>query len=105
MKKPLQGLLIAGEELRDLTLSGKKQITIREGHRSYDLGPILIGCHLLNWATKKEVVSVTHTILEAVSINDLRDDGFNDCFEALESLQRWYPNLTLASEVTVIRWR
>lgn len=105
MKRALQGILIAGEEMRDATLAGRKCITIREGHRDYTLGPVLLGCHILNWATMGEIIEVRHTILERVSRDELKDDGFLNWTDAILGLKKFYPNIDLDSDVTVIRWK
>ena len=106
MKKPLQAILIAGEQMRDDTLSGKKKITIREGHRDYEKGPVLLGCHILNWAKMAEITSVKHTILRDISEKDLIDDfGSPSHFMASKTLSQWYPNINLDSAVTVVRWK
>jgi len=104
MKRALQGLLIAGEEARDEVKNGSRKVTIREGHRDHTLGPVLIGCHLLDWAVKAEIISVTHTYLGNVSQQDLEDDGYKNVDEAIEDLSQWYPDIGLESPVTVLRW-
>jgi len=106
MKKPLQAILIASEQMRNDTKSGKKKITIREGHRSYENGPVLIGCHILDWAVMREIVSVIHTTLGKVDKKDLMDDyGSDSCENAIKILSQWYPKINADSEVTVIRWK
>ncbi len=104
MKRSLQAILIAGEEMRDEVLSGKKVITIREGHRDYMHGPVLIGCHLLNWATMKEIVAVDHTTLGEVTKEIYQQDGFETKSELLEGLSKFYPNINWDSAVTIVGW-
>ena len=103
-KKPLQAILIAGERQKNLVEQKQKKITIREGLRDYELGIAILCCHILNWATKVEITSVTHTKFSEVSLDDLELDGFNNHEEGLESLKRYYPNFNLNSEVTIIKW-
>ena len=105
MKRALQGLLIAGETMRDAVLNDTKKITIREGHRDYTPGPVLIGCHLLNWATIRIIISVRHTTLIRLHPKDWIADGCNSQEELLQMLRQFYPDLNLDSEVTVIEWR
>ena len=102
--RALQGILIAGEQGRDDVLSGKKQITIRQGYRDYSNGPTLIGCHILNWATLKQITSVHYALFKNITLKELQDDGFQNHDEALDRLHRWYPDLTIDSEMTIIRW-
>ena len=104
MKRALQAILIAGEEMKNDVLSGKKRITIREGHRDYTEGPVLIGCHLLDWATMKYIKSVKHKKLFQVSPREYREDGFDTKAEMLMGLSKFYPKINWESEVTVIEW-
>ena len=104
MKRALQAILIAGEKMRDDVFSGRKEITVREGHRDYTLGPVLIGCYELNWATMRQIVAVQHTYLGTVSKEDLQADGFEDWTDAVRGLMEYYPDISLTSPVTVIKW-
>ena len=104
MKRALQGLLIAGERMKNDVLSGVKKITIREGYRDYTKGPVLIGCHILNWVTMKNIIRVERTKLSDINIEDIEKDGFIDHIHALGVLKKFYPNMTLNSDVTVIEW-
>lgn len=104
MKKPLQAILIAGEEMKGDVLEGRKKITIREGHREYAEGPVLIGCHLLNWATMKQVKSVRHTTIRELADDECKDDGFKDQEDTLYGLRKFYPQMDMDSAVTVVRW-
>ena len=105
MGKVLQGILIAGSEMRDAVKSGEKLITIREGHRDYSLGPVLIGCHLLDWAVLGEITQVIHTRLKDVSYENLVSDGFSSHAQAVATLQQWYSDINMDSKVTVIKWK
>ena len=84
--------------------SGDKKITIREGHRDYTEGSILIGCDILNWACMANITSVKHCLLHEVTDNELKDDGFYDLEDAAKGLSEYYPNINIYSPVTVIRW-
>ena len=105
MKRALQSILVAGESMRDDTKNGKKKITIREGHRDYTEGPVLIGCPTLDWAYSSEITSVLLTTLGKVAEQDLNDDGFDSTEDAIEVLSQWYPSINKDSPVTVIRWK
>lgn len=105
-KRPLMGLLVAGEENKESVLAGFKTITIREGWRDYHTGDkVLIGCHLLNWATLAKVTSVNFYVLKDIPLKDLQDDGFPTLEDALLSLSAYYQNINEDSPVTVIRWK
>ncbi len=104
MKRALQGILIAGDRLKEDVLTGKKKITIREGHRDYTEGPVLIGCHLLNWATMRNITSVTHKKLSEVQPREYKADGFDTKADMLMGLAQFYPQINWDSKVTVIEW-
>lgn len=105
MKRSIRAILIAGEKERANVLTHRKNITIREGHRDYTVGPVLIGCHILNWACLRQITNVKHTMLKFVSKEDLLEDGFNNLDECIASLKQWYPNINSESKVTVIKWK
>ena len=104
MKRALQAILIAGECMRMETLANIKKITIREWHRDYSKGPVLLGCHELNWATLRHIVDVRHTTLGEVTKEEYEADGFDAKSELLIGLSQFYPEINWDSEVTVIRW-
>jgi hypothetical protein len=105
MKRALQAILIAGEEMKFDVLNGSKNITIREGHRNYTNGPVLIGCNYRDWATMREIVDVRHTILRDITEEEYKSDGFETKSDMLVELSKFYPNINWDSEVTVIRWK
>jgi len=105
MKRALQGVLVAGEKMKEDVLYGRKFITIREGHRDYTEGNVMLGCHLLNWAVLREIVSVRHTTLGEVTVLEYEADGFETKSELLDGLAKFYPDINWESEVTVVRWK
>lgn len=105
MKRALQAILIAPENvMRQDILTGKKKLTIREGHRDYTPGPAMLCCHLVPWAVQVEVVKVEHTTLNDVSVDDILADGFESYFDAVAKLRRFYPKIGINSNVTVVHW-
>lgn len=106
MKTALRALLITPEpQMIADVINRVKCIAILRGHRDYVAGqPILIGCPKANWAVMADCVKVKHRVLGSVNEEDLRADGFPNREKALEELQRFYPDMTLDSEVTVIKW-
>lgn len=105
MRRALQGIMIAGGIARDAVLSGEKTITIRYGWRDYSPGPVLVGCHILNWSYLVDIISVEHRILKEVSVRDLDLDGYSSLQEAIDDLKTWYPGINENSQVTVIKWK
>ena len=105
MKRAMQALVIAGDEMKGDVLSNRKKISIREGHRDFSPGPLMLGCPHLKWSAIREITSVQHKRLYQVTRQELADDGFTGYDDAIETLQQWYPTIDLDSQVTVIRWK
>ena len=107
MKRPLTALLIAPDDgMRHRVETGAKTITIREGHRDYRPGElVMLCCHLVPWAVQTTLTDVRHCRLREVGEEEWLDDGFVSQDDLLTQMRRFYPKLTLDSEVTVIRWK
>jgi len=104
MKPPLQALLIA-KEWKGVVISGRKRISIREGHRDYRQGPVMLCCNLENWALMADIVSVRHCVFSEVTAEEFQADGFKTRRELLDALLKYYPNISLDSFVTIICWK
>ena len=104
MHRAMQAILIAGKKQRDDVLHNVKRITIREGHRDYSPGSAMLGCHILNWAIIRKIISVEHQLLADVTEQEYKDDGFNTLFELADGLRKYYPDISLNSPVTIVRW-
>ncbi len=106
MKQPLYALLVApGHKTRTEILYGRKTVSIREGHRDYKAGnPVMLCCHIEPWAVMADITQVSHCTLSEVTEEECRDDGAANKKELLADLKRFYPNITMDSPVTVIRW-
>lgn len=104
-KRALQAILIAGEDGERDIRSGKKEVTIRKWYCSYTEGPVLLGCHVRDWAVMGKITSVLRTTLKEVPMEDVRNDGFYSHEDALNGLKRFYPDMTLDSPVTVVRFK
>jgi len=103
---PRQALRIADEiPMAEAVLLGMKIISIREGHIDYRVGEeVFIVCLEQGWCAVADLVCSRHTTLRHVRPIELFADGFADLDQALEALRRFYPDLTLDSEVTVVGW-
>lgn len=104
IKRALQALLFAGEQSMADVILGNKSVTIREGHRDYTEGPVMLGCHILNWCRLGEIIEVVHTKVKDVHLIDIVNDGCNNTNELLEKLRKYYPHMTMDSDVTVVRF-
>ncbi len=105
MEQPLYAILIAQDpEMRENILSGKKQITIREGHRGYKTGPAIVCSYLEPWAVMVDITDVRYCTLGDVMEEEYKADGFNSQEELLSGLRKFYPQIEYTSPVTVVKW-
>ena len=105
MKQPLYALLIAPDHpMRTNILYGAKTITIREGHRDYRPGPVMICCHLVPWAVMADITNVRHCVLSETTEEEYEADGFHSQPDLLRGMKEFYPNMTFDSPVTIIKW-
>lgn len=105
MKGPLQGLLISPDHYaRTSILYGGQTGTIREGHRDYRPGTVMLCCHLVPWAVMAQITEVHHTTLRKVTHVDWEAAGFSSKQRMFEGLRQFYPDMKPSSPVTVIRW-
>jgi len=105
MKRALQALLISpNERNREKILKGEKKITIREGHRDYVLSKVMLCCPIDPWCVEAEITGVRHCILKEVTAIECSDEGYDSQKKMIKDLQHYYPELTLDSKVTIIRW-
>lgn len=104
MKVPLVALLFAKEHHEPIVRAEKK-ITIREGHRDYRADtPVVLCCHIASWAVMADITNVRHCLLQEVTEEEWRADGYDSQEHMLESLRSYYSDLTLSSPVTIIQW-
>lgn len=105
LKNPLYGLLIADDDQMRLNLLlGHKKISIREGHRDYHPGQMLIGDQETSFVVMVDLVNVKHTTLGEVTEEEWLADGFTSQEDMLEGMKIFYPNINLDSPVTVLFW-
>ncbi|MFH1047942.1 MAG: ASCH domain-containing protein [Patescibacteria group bacterium] len=106
LRFPLTAILLAPEPtMWEDALSGRKQITIREGHRDYRAGTTaILCCYILNIAVQVDITEVRHCRLVQLTEDELKADGFLDLKDCMTQMKRFYPNIAFDSEVTVLRW-
>ncbi|PKR81922.1 hypothetical protein CW751_00880 [Brumimicrobium salinarum] len=85
-------------------LENGKLTTIRKGRRDITLGKLLFESTVEGRQKIVDVVTVYYSRLENVNIEDLENDGFKDHHDMWKKMQRFYPDITLEDEVTVIRF-
>lgn len=105
MKNPLYALLIADDpQMRLNVLTERKQISIREGHRDYQKGPMII-CDPENpWAVSVNLTEVKHCTMAEITEEEWLADGFVSQEDMLEGMKKYYPNIGLSSPVTILYW-
>ena len=105
LRKPMQALRLAPDKKMWLaTLFDEKKITIREGWRDYQAGPVAIYCIEESLAVEADIFIVIHTTLKDVTKEVYQADGFKTLQGMLRGLRRFYPDITWDSLVTVISW-
>ena len=106
MARPMTALLISPEpRMHEAVLAGEKRITIRVGHRDYQVGDrLMLCCHLEPWALRTRVGAVRHTWLADIRQEEWEADGFDSFDDMLEALEGYYGELGPDRNVTVIRW-
>ena len=91
------------EDIFDALANGK-QTTIRKGKINIKLGELLFESSELKRQKTVNVHKVYHCLLAEVSLTDLINDGFKDHKDLSKKMERFYPDITLESEVTVIKF-
>lgn len=98
----MQGLKLADDLFVPLR-NGNKFTTIRNGRRDIALGNLRFDGATDDTLSELVIVtSVTFTTLGEVSWETLDRDGFQDHDDAMKQMRRFYPDITLEDEVTVI---
>lgn len=104
MDRAYQAILIAGKEDKEKVIKGKLKATIRLGHRDYTPGPVMIGCHIIDWARLFTIKKVNHTTLKNLTLNEIFRSGYKSQAEMLKHLKKYYPGITIDSPTTFIEW-
>jgi len=105
MKNPLYGLLIANDpQMCFNVMTGTKRISIREGHRDYQKGAVLIGNPDIAFIVTATITEVKHVLLSEVTAEEWIADGFISQDDMLAKLREFYPSINLDSPVTILFW-
>lgn len=103
----MQGLLLANR-LFPRVESGDKRLTVRQGHRPIELGPLeLKSAEPVGDERIKKIVNVTrviYTLLKNVTDKEARQDGFLGQADLATGLRSFYPEITDNDEVTLVYW-
>lgn len=106
LRRPLVALLLSpNPKMWQAAERGEKLISIREGYRDYRVDEtLMICCHIRDCAFMATVTGVNHCTLGQVTEEEWVADGFTSQADLLAGLREFYPNMTLDSGVTVLRW-
>lgn len=85
-------------------LENGKRTTIRKGRRNIALGKLMFESTQEGRQKMVDVVMVSYTRLENVNSEDLENDGFKNHQDMWEKMQRFYPDIGLEDEVTVVKF-
>ena len=95
-------------DLYGAVAAGEKEITIRRGERDYQLGSAVMNVPSGGEQYPPlaiDFVGAEITTLRHVRLVDLAADGYESLEHALNDLHGYYPDLTLDSVVTVVRFK
>lgn len=92
------------EDVFDALEKGKRT-TIRKGRRDIALGKLSFESTDTKRQQIVEVITVYYTRLKNVNAEDLKNDGFKDHLDMWEKMKRFYPDILLEDEVTVVKFR
>ena len=86
--------------------NGTKRITVRTGIRDIMLHKTLLIENAENAEDTHTVVPkvIVFSTLGKIPLNFLLEDGFESHQDAVEKMKRFYPNITLFSDITAICW-
>jgi len=97
-----QTLLLADDLFPSLE-DGGKRITIRRGYRDIRLGKLTFeGAKDKGLQCEVEVVEVSHVRVSGVSEAECQADGFDNWVAFYQGMKKYYPDLDVAEECTLI---
>jgi len=104
-RRPLYALLIApDEEERKKIISGEKTATIRTGRRNYNIGTVMLCCHIDPWVVMASIKEVKYCELNLLEEEELNKCGYESVKDAVKKLQKFYPKIEENSYITMITW-
>lgn len=108
MGKPLVPFLVPPGPKREDILAGTKTVTIRVGDRECpEDARLVIFCHFVPWVVMADVVSVRRCLVNEVTSEEWRDDGYEPATameQFITNLEPAHPDIGPDSVVTVIRF-
>lgn len=104
MKHPLQALAIDpdNKKMQYDVVSGRKKISIRDGHRDYRPGQIVLFWD--PYCVTADIMDVRHCTYGEIGEEEYRADGFVSQADMIKGMRGYYPHVDLDKSATVIRW-
>lgn len=96
--KSIEKTLELDARLKPSIVNGCKTTTIRKGHRHFARN-ITIG------NMSAVVNNYKHYILMTAPLSVLVNEGFKSVFDAIHKLQKYYPDISLSTPITVVEFR
>ena len=91
------------EEFKRMIKDGKKRITIRRGYRDIRIEKLLFeGIKDETLQYEVEVIEVRHILISKVSDEIAREDGFENWVNFYRMMKKYYPDLDVSEECTLI---
>lgn len=101
-KMEMQTLKLADDLFVPLR-EGNKELTIRRGRRDIKLGKLLFeGAQDETLQDEVEVVEVRYVRVSGVSEKLCKADGFNNWIDFYQGMKKYYPDLDVSEECTII---
>lgn len=85
------------------TLRGRKRQTIRKGRRDYPLGEAKFVFDN-NDDIEIIITEITYKTLHNVTDQEARDDGFQSYRLLYKELEKYYPDITPKTEITLVKF-
>ena len=96
--KVVEKILEFDSRIKSTIVTGCKTTTIRKGHRHFARN-ITIEKH------PAIVNNYRHYILSTIPLEILVQEGYRTIFDCIRTLQKFYPDITLNTPVTVVEFR
>ncbi len=103
MRKEIQAMLLA-PRFHAAAEKNEKNMTIRKGHRDFELGDVFIICDKVSWCIKRKIVEVKKCGFNHLTDQDAQADGFVNTQALYETMIEFYPDFTPIDDVTLIYW-
>jgi hypothetical protein len=104
-EKPKQFLALADDLFQPLR-KGDKKLTIRRGRRDIELGSLIFeGTNDKTLWEEVEVVEVRYLRISDVSKKLCQSDGFKNWVDFYQGMKKYYPDLDVSEECTVIKFK